>query len=97
LGPIQRWQGEPREEGSGIHVVLHHGIGKHHIPLLERWIGAAGHARKQQEINVGRRTQQSGCRSSGAHLAPSAPGEAEADAFSPGPVMDGEVTMLFTL
>jgi hypothetical protein len=76
LGSIQRWKGEAREEGAGIHVVLHHRIGQHDIPLLERWIGGARHAGKQQEIDVWRRAEQARCCSGGAHLAPSAPGEA---------------------
>jgi hypothetical protein len=70
LGSIQGWQGEAREEGACIHVVLHHRIGQHDIPLFESWIGGAGHARKQQEIYAGRRAEQARCCSGGAHFAP---------------------------
>ena len=54
LSSIQGWQGEAREEGAGIHVVLHNRTGQKDIPLFESWIGGAGHARKQQKIDVGR-------------------------------------------
>ena len=36
---LQRWQREAWEQ-AGIHVVLHHGIGQHHIPLAQGWIAA---------------------------------------------------------
>ena len=50
---LQRWRREAWVQGSGIHVVLHHGIGQHHIPLTQGGIRSPGKASENQQIDFG--------------------------------------------
>ena len=75
---VQCWQREAWEQGPGIHVVLHHGIGQHHIPLAQGWIRSAGNAGEHQQIDAGIAGEQACGGPRSAHLAPAAPGQAEA-------------------
>ena len=92
-GLVQRRQGESRKQGSGIHVVLHHGIGQHHIPLPQGRSAAPATPVNTSRSMLGSLASRRGGPCS-AHLAPAAPGQAEAHAVAPRTSVDPQVAMV---